>query len=194
MVIVFERKFLVSNPPIAGVKHTHIRQGFLSSDPKSVVRVRVCEGGKCYLTVQGAIEKNSKQEFSFYASFDDALQMLENICAKEQIAKTRYFIPYEGDDNMTWEVDIFEAENDGLITADLQPNSEDQELILPDWIVEEVSDQAQYNNANLVNHPFNQWILEGKEGDVNCTICNDHGYVLVEVGNTRTPCSCTVKK
>ncbi len=66
----------------------------------------------------------------------------------------RYRIPV-GD--LTWEVDEFEGENRGLITAEVELTDENQSLSLPAWIREEVTSDPRYFNSNLVAHPFSQW-------------------------------------
>jgi len=191
MAIVLERKFLATNPPIAGTKKTYIRSGFLSSNPENVVRVRIYDDGRCTLTVQSEIDGISKQEYGYEISSDDAMQMLENLCEKEYIEKIRHYVPYEGDEDLMWEVDVFQAENKGLVLADINPKSVDQEIILPEWITGEVSDQAQYRNSNLVNHPYSQWVLEGEEDKINCKLCNDLGYVQND--GVKTLCTCDAK-
>ena len=48
------------------------------------------------------------------------------------------------------------GENQGLIIAEVELESEDQEIKLPDWIDREVTD-PKYYNANLAKHPYSQW-------------------------------------
>jgi adenylate cyclase len=62
-------------------------------------------------------------------------------CSKKQpraplIEKMRYRIPVSG---LTWEVDEFEGENRGLITAEVELTDENQSVSLPDWIGAEVT-------------------------------------------------------
>ena len=40
----------------------------------------------------------------------------------------------------TGEVDVFSGENDGLIVAEVELESEDQAVVIPNWIGEEVAD------------------------------------------------------
>lgn len=56
-----------------------------------------------------------------------------------------------------WEVDIFSGTNNGLILAEIELDSEEEEIILPDWIDNEVSDDPRYYNANLAKQPFSKW-------------------------------------
>lgn len=58
---------------------------------------------------------------------------------------------------MTWEVDEFAGENQGLIIAEVELTDENQSLEVPEWIGKEVSDDPRYYNANLVQYPYRQW-------------------------------------
>ncbi|MEL7421312.1 MAG: CYTH domain-containing protein, partial [Cyanobacteria bacterium J06555_3] len=69
------------------------------------------------------------------------------------IDKYRYKIEI---DNLTWEVDEFLGENEGLIIAEVELENEAQQVDLPDWIEREVSDKK-YFNSYLVRHPYSQW-------------------------------------
>jgi CYTH domain-containing protein len=80
--------------------------------------------------------------------------MLDNLCEAPLIEKTRYKIEYAG---LTWEVDEFAAENQGLIIAEVELTDENQSIELPEWIGKEVSDDPRYFNANLVENPYSQW-------------------------------------
>jgi CYTH domain-containing protein len=80
--------------------------------------------------------------------------MLDNLCQAPLIEKTRYKIDYAG---LIWEVDEFAGENQGLIIAEVELTDENQSIELPDWVGKEVSDDARYFNANLVQYPYSQW-------------------------------------
>ena len=58
---------------------------------------------------------------------------------------------------MTWEVDEFAGENTGLVIAEIELDDAAQRIELPDWIGQEVSDDARYYNANLVTNPYSAW-------------------------------------
>lgn len=70
------------------------------------------------------------------------------------IEKTRYRIEYRG---WVWEVDEFSGENQGLVVAEVELESPDQPLELPDWVGEEVTHNPRYLSANLVEYPFSRW-------------------------------------
>ena len=58
---------------------------------------------------------------------------------------------------MIWEVDVFDGENAGLTLAEVELEHENQEVELPDWIREEVTDDERYSNAYLAQKPFKKW-------------------------------------
>ena len=64
------------------------------------------------------------------------------------LKKRRYLIDFA---TKTWEVDVFEDQLKGLILAEIELESEQEEFEKPDWVGEEVSYDASYFNANLIN-------------------------------------------
>jgi adenylate cyclase len=57
----------------------------------------------------------------------------------------------------TWEIDVFEGDNAGLVVAEIELGSEDEAFDRPEWIGEEVTDDPRYFNSNLVGNPFRTW-------------------------------------
>lgn len=80
--------------------------------------------------------------------------MLDSLCEHPLIEKRRHREEHKG---MVWEVDEFLGDNEGLVLAEVELESETQKFAIPDWIGEEVSDAPRYFNANLVKNPFSQW-------------------------------------
>jgi adenylate cyclase len=79
---------------------------------------------------------------------------LDQLCERPIIEKHRYRIVHEG---MTWEVDEFMGENAGLVVAEIELESEGQGFEKPEWVGEEVTQDARYFNSNLLRHPFSRW-------------------------------------
>jgi adenylate cyclase len=149
-----ERKFLVKGDAWkAGAKGIVYRQGYLSSVKERVVRVRTIED-KGFLTVKGLTKGVSRSEFEYEISVEDANIMLDDICEKPLIEKTRYKIPVGG---LVFEVDEFFGQNAGLVVAEVELQDETQKIDLPDWAGEEVSGDPRYFNSNLIRHPFTKW-------------------------------------
>ena len=80
----------------------------------------------------------------------DANEMLDKLCERPLIEKTRYRVSHAG---LVWEIDEFEGENRGLITAEVELKDEHQSVTLPGWVGEEVTGDPRYFNTNLVGSP-----------------------------------------
>ncbi len=147
-----ERKFLLKGGFWPHETVMRCRQGFLNSFKERTVRVRTI-GDKGYLTVKGIAVGASRMEFEYEIPYQDAITLLD-ICEKPLIEKNRYSVK-EGD--LIWEIDEFFGENQGLIIAEVELESEDQEFPKPDWVGEEVTGDPRYFNANLIKNPYTKW-------------------------------------
>ena len=149
-----ERKFLVAGASWkSGATGTPIRQGYLSSTKECTLRVRIA-GDKAFLTIKGVNRGITRTEFEYPIPVADAEAMLEVLCERPLIEKTRWVVVFEG---FTWEVDEFHGENAGLVVAEVElPNAETNPP-LPTWVREEVSSDPRYFNANLVKKPYTAW-------------------------------------
>ncbi len=147
-----ERKFMVKEGAWRNAKGTRCRQGYLNSAKERNVRVRTMED-KAYLTIKGIAIGASRMEFEYEIPLQDADELLE-ICEKPLIEKTRYKVQEGG---FVWEVDEFFRENQGLIVAEVELESEDQELPKPEWVGEEVTGDPRYFNSNLIKKPYANW-------------------------------------
>ncbi|MDY5329891.1 MAG: CYTH domain-containing protein [Anaerovibrio sp.] len=149
-----ERKFLIKRelwqPQRPGVE---IRQGYLSLDPERTVRVRT-KGAKGYLTIKGKNQGISRTELEYEIPYEEASQMLEELCLHPLVEKTRYL---EQHGQQLWEIDIFAGDNEGLAVAEAELSSEDTALVLPIWIDREVSGEARYYNSSLTRLPYKNW-------------------------------------
>jgi adenylate cyclase len=149
-----ERKFLVRGDAWKSLGvGTCMRQGYLSTDPDRVVRVRI-DGDVGTLTIKGRTVEHTRGEWEYSIPVADAEEMLTQLCLHPLVEKIRYRIMQ---DQMLWEVDEFLGENAGLVVAEIELISEDQVFIKPEWIADEVSDDARYFNANLLRHPYSKW-------------------------------------
>jgi adenylate cyclase len=148
-----ERKYLVGGEAWKALgSGVFYRQGYLNSHRERVVRVRTMDG-KAALTVKGVAVGATRLEFEYEIPFADAEQMLE-LCEQPLIEKTRYRIDNAG---LTWEIDEFHGANEGLVVAECELESEDQQIDKPDWVGEDVTGDPRYFNSNLVSNPFDSW-------------------------------------
>ncbi len=149
-----ERKFLVIGEFKADAfKSVNIKQGFLSSVPERVVRVRI-KGDKGYITIKGIgnVSGVSRFEWEKEIPVDEAQSLLE-ICEPIIIDKTRYLIK-NTDGVHTWEVDEFHGDNEGLVIAEIELSEETESFDKPSWIGPEVTGDAKYYNSSLSKYPF----------------------------------------
>lgn len=154
MAVEIERKFLVDparwTAQGAGVPY---RQGYLSTVRERVVRVRIA-GNTAFITIKGLTENISRLEFEYPIPLADAAALLDRLCQRPLVEKTRYQ-QRVGDHD--WSVDVFHGDNDGLILAEIELSSETETFQRPSWIGQEVSEDPRYYNANLSTHPFRAW-------------------------------------
>lgn len=149
-----ERKFLlVGDSWRALAKGTKYRQGYLNSTKERVVRVRTIDD-KGYLTIKGITTGATRVEYEYDIPENDATAMLDDLCEQPIIEKNRYKIDFAG---FIWEVDEFFGENQGLVVAEVELESEEQSFEKPEWIGEEVTGDPKYFNSNLIVNPFAKW-------------------------------------
>lgn len=149
-----ERKFLVKESNWQkSSKGSLIQQGYIVIRKEKVVRIRIMND-KGYLSIKGTTTGATRNEYEYEIPLEDARQMLNNLCEKPILEKHRYKINQGG---MTWEIDIFHGDNEGLIVAEIELEYEDQEFEKPDWVDMEVTDDPKYFNSNLVKNPFKKW-------------------------------------
>ena len=155
MATEIERKFLVRNrdwyrQADAG---TPFLQGYLNEDGRSSVRVRI-EGERANLNIKSASAGIHRQEFEYPIPLEDAHAMLAGLCVGGLIEKTRYRVRHGGH---LWEVDLFAGDNAGLVVAEIELQHETEAFERPDWLGEEVSDDARYYNHFLARRPWKDW-------------------------------------
>lgn len=154
MGIEIERKFLLNGTAWKKLAEgTPYRQGYLNSTKERTVRVRTI-GDKGFLTIKGISIGATRSEYEYEIPHADAAALLDDLCEKPIIEKNRYKIPHAG---FTWEVDEFFGENDGLVVAEIELESEEQSFDKPDWVGEEVTGDPRYFNSSLITQPYSQW-------------------------------------
>ena len=60
-------------------------------------------------------------------------------------------------DGHTFEIDCFYGENAGLIVAEIELQSADEEFLRPAWLGREVTGDRRYYNSQLLKMPYSQW-------------------------------------
>ena len=148
-----ERKFLVRNNSFVdeAYKKRRIIQGYICSDAERSVRVRIRED-EAFLTIKSATNERgwSRYEFEQPIPMKDAEELMK-LCLPQLIDKVRHYVKVG---SHTWEVDVFHDENEGLIVAKIELETEDETFELPEWIGREVSGEQKYYNMMLAKHPY----------------------------------------
>jgi adenylate cyclase len=150
-----ERKFLVKGDfKNEAFKSTRITQGYLSSVPERTVRVRV-KGDKGFITIKGIGNESGASRFEWEKEIPvDEVRDLLKICESGVIDKTRYLVK-NGD--LTFEVDEFYGDNDGLTVAEIELPDEDTQFNRPAWLGEEVTGDVRFYNSMLMKNPYKNW-------------------------------------
>lgn len=143
-----ERKFLVKDFDVEKAKEKYeIKQGYIHAESGKVVRVRTF-GDRGYITVKYRKTKLTRAEFEYEIPYNDAIDMINNCCDKRVLFKTRYIYNYEG---KKWEIDVFDGKNKGIILAEIELSSEDEEFKIPPFVTKEVTNDPKYSNHNMAN-------------------------------------------
>ena len=132
--------------------HSEIRQGYIPAEG-CTVRVRQRDD-KAYLTIKehkgaGAL---SRYEFEKEITPDEAHHLF-TLC-KGFVEKTRYLVTYAG---RVFEIDEFHGENEGLVVAELELESEDEKFDTPQYLGPRVSHIPYYYNSYITKHPYPTW-------------------------------------
>ncbi|MBR5563141.1 MAG: CYTH domain-containing protein [Bacteroidales bacterium] len=150
-----ERKFLVAGDfKQYARKSEHIVQGYLNSTPERTVRVRI-KGDKGYMTVKGISSQSGVSRFEWEKEIpvNEARELI-NICEPGVIDKVRHLVDVG---EHIFEVDEFYGDNEGLVLAEIELSTEEEEFAKPDWLGEEVTGDIRYYNSMLMKNPYKGW-------------------------------------
>lgn len=152
-----EHRFLVHSDQWKKVADggTRLKQGYLSTDSKRNVRVRIA-GEDARITIKGEANGVARPEFEYPIPLPDGEQ-IEQLCRKPILEKVRYKLKQR---DLTWEIDEYEGENRGLVIAEVETKGALRKL--PSWIGPEISTDERYRNYNLVEHPFRPGAKTGR--------------------------------
>lgn len=153
-----ERKFLVHKRDGAyrrmAYASSRICQGYICSGGGRTVRVRI-RGDKGYITIKGPSENGgmTRYEFEKEITLDEAEHLMK-LCMPGLIDKTRYLVR---SGKHVFEVDEFHGENDGLVMAEVELQSEDEPYEKPSFVGDEVTGDRRFYNSYLLRMPFAVW-------------------------------------
>ena len=150
-----ERKFLVRNHQFKQEAHHfyEIKQAYLQKDPAKSVRIRI-SGNRAWLTIKGISDKQGlvRNEWEYSIPIKDAEDLI-SLCEKA-IKKTRYEVKYK---KLLFEVDVFHAQNDDLVVAEVELQDELAKVEKPNWLGQEITGETRYYNLALLDFPYQEW-------------------------------------
>ena len=150
-----EKKFLINKTKWNSLEKPegkHLRQGYLMTDPNKTIRVRTAENA-AWTTIKGISVGATRLEYEYEIPYTEGIELLDNF-AESELEKVRYEILYAG---KLWEVDVFSGDNDGLIVAEIELESEDESFQNPEWVAGEVTTESKYYNSSLTTNPYKNW-------------------------------------
>lgn len=159
-----ERKFLVKSDEWKALafQQTHFAQGYLNDisdvSAKSSVRVRI-EGEKANMNIKSLEIGLSRDEYEYDIPLEDGHKILQTLAVGPVIEKIRYLVNVG---QHTWEIDEFLGANQGLVVAEVEMASEDEQIEIPNWSAKEVTNIARYYNVSLSKFPFSVWSADEK--------------------------------
>lgn len=155
MSLEIERKFLVRSPDwrAQSAGSESLRQGYLANTRACSVRVRIA-GKRSWLSVKGMQPGRVRPEYEYEIPERDATGMLASMIDGPAIEKIRHRVEVGGH---RFEVDEFQGANRGLVVAEIELAAADEAFERPQWLGDEVTDDARYYNFRLVDEPFGQW-------------------------------------
>lgn len=155
MALEIEHKFLLISDEWRNLvsRSEVFRQGYLSNNPAASVRVRIADD-QASLNIKGMTIGTHRPEYEYSIPLQDASELLDQLCARPIIEKTRHFVEFTG---KTWEIDEFAGENTGLIVAEVELNEIGEHFQRPIWAGVDVSGIERYYNVSLLKYPYSQW-------------------------------------
>ena len=81
-------------------------------------------------------------------------KLLLDLCESGVIMKTRFEIKVG---NHIFEVDEFSRENEGLVLAEIELQSETESFEIPSWLGLEVTNDNRFYNSYLSSNPYKNW-------------------------------------
>ena len=160
MGIEIERRFLVKNEDWKSqiVLSEDFSQAYLNSSiDEWVTRVRLIDNKKAYITLKSSLCRLINYEFEYSIPTKDAIELIN--LSKYKITKTRYQLKINKKD---WVVDLFHGSNSTLKIAEIELNSESEEIEIPSWCGQEITGMKSLSNASLAKTPISKLSLKDR--------------------------------
>ena len=147
MGIEIERRFLVENNDWKNqvILSESFSQAYLNSSiDEWATRVRIIDNNKGYITLKSSLNGLLNYEFEYSIPRKDAIELIQ--LSKYKITKIRYQLKIN---KKNWVVDVFEESNSCLKIAEIELNSESEEIEVPSWCGQEITGMKSLSNSSL---------------------------------------------
>ena len=154
MGIEIERRFLVENNDWKNqvILSESFSQAYLNStEDEWTTRVRIIENNKGFITLKSSLNRSINYEFEYSIPRKDAIELIQ--LSKYKITKIRYQLKIN---KKNWVVDVFEESNSCLKIAEIELNSESEEIQVPSWCGKEITGIKSLSNASLAKAPISE--------------------------------------
>ena len=154
MCIEIERRFLIKNNDWEKlISHkTNIIQGYLSSYSEYwIVRIR-SEDNLFKLTLKKHITRSKNFEFEYDIPKKEGDMIISEL--KNLIIKERFYLLVN---EKEWIIDRFKGENFPLQIAEVELQTTDEQINLPDFLSSEITGLKKFSNFELSSKPFSSW-------------------------------------
>ena len=154
MGIEIERRFLVENEDWKDqvIRSESFSQAYLNSSVDEwTTRVRIIDNNKGYITLKSSLNGLVNYEFEYSIPRKDAIELIQ--LSKYKITKIRYQLKIN---KKNWVVDVFEESNSFLKIAEIELNSESEEIQVPSWCGKEITGIKSLSNASLAKAPISE--------------------------------------
>jgi len=160
MGIEIERRFLVENEDWKSqvILSEDLSQAYLNSKVDDwTTRIRIINNNKAYITLKSSLNGLVNNEFEYSIPIKDGFELIK--LSKYKIIKTRYQIKIN---NQNWVVDLFDGSNSSLKIAEIELNSESEEIQVPTWCGQEITGIKSLSNASLAKTPISKLSLKDR--------------------------------
>ena len=160
MGLEIERRFLVENEDWKSqtIQSEDFSQAYLNSSVDEwTTRVRIIDKKKSYITLKSSLNESINYEFEYSIPLKDAFELIK--LSNYKITKTRYQLKI---DKKNWVVDLFDGPNSSLTIAEIELNSEFEEIQIPSWCGQEITGIKLLSNASLATTPISMMSVEDR--------------------------------
>ena len=154
MGIEIERRFLVKNEDWKSkvILSEDFSQAYLNSNSDEwTVRIRIIKRKQAYITLKSFLNGFTNYEFEYQIPIPDAIELFN--LSKNKITKTRFQLKIDEKD---WVVDSFKGLNSSLTIAEIELNSESEQIKIPSWCGQEITGIKSLSNASLAKKPISE--------------------------------------